>query len=110
MDENLSSIEDDLAEEKSEMEESESPSQSETPQTEEPQLQAPVSKPGVWQPKFKQRQAQAEDFSSKEGIFEAEKQLRSVLNRVSEGNIDPMFTQLSEIMSKAVSAGKVKRD
>jgi hypothetical protein len=33
--------------------------------------------------------------------LEAEKLFRNVLNRVSEGNIDPMFNQLNEIMSKA---------
>ena len=53
------------------------------------ETKAPIeTKPAVWQPKFKQRLAQAD---SQAGILEAEKNLRSVLNRVSEGNIDPMF-------------------
>lgn len=65
------------------------------------------SKPAVWQPKFKQRLAQAD---SQAGVLEAEKDLRSVLNRVSEGNIDPMFKQLAEIMEKGVTGGKQQKD
>ena len=38
--------------------------------------------------------------------MEAEKQLRQVLNRVSEGNIDPMFNQLFDLMSKQMAKGK----
>ena len=43
------------------------------------------------------------DESSQATKIEAEKQLRQVLNRVSEGNIDPMFNQLSEIMAKQMT-------
>lgn len=42
-------------------------------------------------------------------IDEAEKELRPVLNRVSEGNIDPMFTTLKEIFNKAMSKDKDTR-
>lgn len=59
----------------------------------------------VWQPKFKQRLAETQA-----GVMDAEKQLRAVLNRVSEGNIDPMFVQIAAIMEKGVSAGKQQRE
>jgi len=42
-------------------------------------------------------------------IDEAEKELRPVLNRVSEGNIDPMFEKLKEIFNKAMSKDKESR-
>ena len=49
----------------------------------------------AWQPSFKRRQETNDDQlnSSKSEMMvkEAEKELRPVLNRVSEGNIDPMF-------------------
>lgn len=35
--------------------------------------------------------------------MDAEKELRPVLNRVSEGNIDPMFEKLKEIFNKVMT-------
>jgi hypothetical protein len=32
--------------------------------------------------------------------LEAEKLIRAVLNKVSEGNIDPMFQELSKVLKK----------
>lgn len=40
-------------------------------------------------------------------IAEAEKELRPILNRVSEGNIDVMFEKLQELFNK-VMTGKDK--
>ena len=40
---------------------------------------------------------------------EAEKELRPVLNRVSEGNIDPMFEKLREVFNKAMQKDKQAR-
>ena len=51
---------------------------------EETKLDVP-DKPAVWRPAFKNR----EEGSSV--ALEAEKLIRAVLNKVSEGNIDPMF-------------------
>jgi hypothetical protein len=49
-------------------------------------------KPAVWRPAFKNR----EEGSSV--ALEAEKLIRAVLNKVSEGNIDPMFQELSKVL------------
>ena len=43
-------------------------------------------------------------------VKKAEKELRPVLNRVSEGNIDPMFQKLQEIFNKVMTGSdKLKR-
>lgn len=78
-------------------------SEVEAKETKEPE----VPKSAVWQPKFKQRLAQVDPQA---GVLEAEKQLRAVLNRVSEGNIDPMFAQLADIMEKGISGSKQRKD
>lgn len=42
-------------------------------------------------------------------IEKAESELRPVLNRVSEGNIDPMFQKLQEIFKTAMNKDKKMR-
>ena len=41
-------------------------------------------------------------------VIEAEKEIRPILNKVSEGNIDPMWQSLQQVFQSAVSKGKTK--
>lgn len=50
-------------------------------------------KPAVWKPSFKRNLD-----ASQSAILDAQKQIRSILNKVSEGNIDPMFNELSTLL------------
>lgn len=43
-------------------------------------------------------------------IDAAEKELRPVLNKVSEGNIDPMFDKLKEIFNVAMGKDKLTKE
>ena len=54
--------------------------------TEQPAVQA-------WKPRFKMQKENL-DQDKNDQILEGERKLRQVLNRVSEGNVDPMFQQL----------------
>lgn len=42
-------------------------------------------------------------------LAEAEQELRPVLNRVSEGNIDPMFEKLMEVFNRTMQKDKKTR-
>lgn len=67
----------------------------------------------AWKPGFKRRQEEVEE-SKKESVSskivqEAESELRTVLNKVSEGNIDPMFQKMRETFQKVMNKDKAVR-
>lgn len=62
-------------------------------QSDEPVAASPTA---VWRPGLR-----TSNQLSEEG--KAEREIRAILNRVSEGNIGPMFEKLAEIMEAAYS-------
>ena len=60
---------------------------------------------GAWKPAHLRRKEEAAAGGSNV-IAEAEKKYRQVLNRVFEGNVDPMFDQINQIITEGFSKGK----
>ena len=66
----------------------------------------------AWKPGFKRRQENEDEDDAIDAnalIGEGERDLRPILNRVSEGNIDPMFQKLKELFNKVMTKDKVTK-